>query len=691
MEFKREDFSEKFIKQYNDEELKILMDFCESYNKRFGKYTSKEEIINTISTLGKFTHFYDENISEMTAGHVTIPSSDYKKVVSTHIRINDAKYSNLTVNEKKCVIYHELIHHFSLKERNDKVFQTGLGWANRSEVSYSDEVMTEFYATELLRMENINISSARITKKENKIDMSKEAIQVQGYGYISIAGLGKTYDAVFGKRMFDGKTKDFENFEKFFNDRFKDISDIPAKTYVDKQIASAYETKGSTLDSEKRNKIYDCYKTALQIFGIDKQNKYKNKGFDLYEYLKSSNKVVKTLPIKDGQDFIMDKKRGIPQELFDTLTEIDRDFIMQYIKPDIMQIQDESERNREINKISAVLNVLRENIGELSQEDIQNISFGKIDEYTHNGLDCIVIKAGEKAYQTFVNNSEDKNYQFMPYCKFKQAKEYDDILGIDTDENIKQSFEKTGQELGNDYTMSMVMGIGGEYSSYGIVESNGKFYTTSGEIKEVELKDIGQVTNNQKQQENKEQKSNNAKKEWINKFINSYEYTETQDQYNMRRYSETQEMEDVLKAIQDGTFAREDISKLDINENTSKWDIDVAISKIARLLKVADSLTIDGGRDYLEEFSNIPNINKILLQIKKTDNVKELFAQAEENMRKGTIPNYSKTQVEREKQNTILASAIEATKEVTKESQIEEQEKVISKIEKNQIEQTKTI
>lgn len=258
-------------------------------------------------------------------------------------------------------------------------------------------------------------------------------------------------------------------------------------------------------------------------------------------------------------------------------------------------------------------NVLRENIGELSQEDIQNIFFGKIDEYTHNGLDCIVIKAGEKAYQTFVNNSEDKNYQFMPYCKFKQSKEYDDILGIDTDENIKQSFEKTGQELGNDYTMSMVMGIGGEYSSYGIVESNGKFYTTSGEIKEVELKDIRQVTNNRKPQENKEQKSNNAKKEWINKFINSYEYTETQDQYNMRRYSETQEMEDVLKAIQDGTFAREDISKLDINENTSKWDIDVAISKIARLLKVADSLTIDGGRDYLEEFSNIPNINKILL------------------------------------------------------------------------------
>ena len=65
MEFKREDFGEKFIKQYDDE-VKILIDFCESYNKRFGKYTSKEEIINTISTLGKFTHFYDESSSEIT-------------------------------------------------------------------------------------------------------------------------------------------------------------------------------------------------------------------------------------------------------------------------------------------------------------------------------------------------------------------------------------------------------------------------------------------------------------------------------------------------------------------------------------------------------------------------------------------------------------------------------------------------
>lgn len=46
MEFRKEDFSSKFRSQFSDEEFKILIDFCESYNKRFGQYTTKQEIIN---------------------------------------------------------------------------------------------------------------------------------------------------------------------------------------------------------------------------------------------------------------------------------------------------------------------------------------------------------------------------------------------------------------------------------------------------------------------------------------------------------------------------------------------------------------------------------------------------------------------------------------------------------------------
>jgi len=684
MEFKREEFSKEFISKFKDDEFDIVLDFCKCYHEKFGKYINKDMIITKIQEIDTIKHYYDEKSKAM-ASHYVSWTDNATKIFEIELGINDAKWQNATIEDKKAIMYHELIHHFSTKEIKGRKIQRGLGICDAKETSYLDEVMTEYYAAELLKIDNIDLKEKIISYKSNDLKLSREEeyITTQGAGYQPIAGLGQIYDRILGKRIFDGQTNDYIEFEKQFNERYKELGREPLEI-IQNELKEG-------INSSSRQSIYKCYETALKVFEIDKTLSYKRKGFDLYDYLKKSNSVIESLPTSDTKSFRMDKKTGIPEEFYNAVLDIDKKFIAEYINPDIMQIQDESERNREINKISSVLNVLRENIGELSQEDIQNISFGKINEYTHNGLDCIVIKAGEKSYQTFVNNSEDKNYQFMPYCKFKQSKEYDDILGIDTDENIKQSFEKTGQELGNDYTMSMVMGIGGEYSSYGIVESNGKFYTTSGEIKEVELKDIGQVTNNQKQQENKEQKSNNAKKEWINKFINSYEYTETQDQYNMRRYSETQEMEDVLKAIQDGTFAREDISKLDINENTSKWDIDVAISKIARLLKVADSLTIDGGRDYLEEFSNIPNINKILLQIKKTDNVKELFAQAEENIRKGKIPNYSKTQAEREKQNTILASAIEATEDVTKESQIEEQSRIVRQIEKNQIEQTKTI
>lgn len=665
MEFRKEDFSSKFRSQFSDEEFKILIDFCESYNKRFGQYTTKQEIINKISTLEAFTHYSQENAQEL-AGHVTTPSADYTRIHRTYIRTNDATYGKLSVAEKKAILYHELIHHFSALEKEGSLIQCGLGWGNKTEPTYLDEVMTEFYATELLRMENINISKNYISKKATKVDLSQEIVQADGAAYTYISNLGKTYDAILGKRIFDGKTKDFGTFQDGFNQRFKSIAQMPAISFIDQQIHSAFNIHGNLLDPTKRNAVYSCYKTALDVFELDRQRNYETKGFDLHDYLRKSNTVMKSLPVKTSSTFTMDKTRGIPDELFDRFSEIDRNMIIQYIRPDILQIKDEDQRNREINKLSSVINILRENIGSLSQEDIQQISYGKIDEYTHNGLDCLVIKVGDKAFQTFVNNSTELNGQFMPYCSFKTPERYDKLYDANTDQQMRQAFAEAGYQLGDSYTMSTVMNVGGEHAMYGLVENNGTYYKTSGELQEVQIVDKKTISLNPRNTEKKkeepkqtEQKSqdsipnnnvSNKKMIWIQKFLDNYDTMETSSQFDYREMYEADNTLQVLKAIEKGEFIGEGLSRIEISKGSSEFDIEQSISKIARLLKCASNITIDGGRNYLEDFANIPNITEILLLIKNSESCKKMFAEAQEHKKTGTIQHHKKTKAEIDKE-----------------------------------------
>ncbi len=55
------------------------------------------------------------------------------------------------------------------------------------------------------------------------------------------------------------------------------------------------------------------------------------------------------------------------------------------------------------------------------------------------------------------------------------------------------------------------------------------------------------------------------------------------------------------------------------------------IPAMARLLKEADNLTIDGGVDYLEKFVSIPEVNKMLIQIRDNEQSKQMHKKAENN------------------------------------------------------------
>lgn len=138
---------------------------------------------------------------------------------------------------------------------------------------------------------------------------------------------------------------------------------------------------------------------------------------------------------------------------------------------------------------------------------------------------------------------------------------------------------------------------------------------------------------------------------WILEFLKAYDTTESDQQYYFRKYDEKDNMLQVLKGIEKGEFKGEDFSEINLNyiENDKEFNIERTIPKIARLLKAADNITILGGRNYIEEFANIPNIDEILLEIKHSETMKKMFEKSQENIANGKIPKHKLTSAEIDK------------------------------------------
>lgn len=146
-----------------------------------------------------------------------------------------------------------------------------------------------------------------------------------------------------------------------------------------------------------------------------------------------------------------------------------------------------------------------------------------------------------------------------------------------------------------------------------------------------------------------QQEVNNRRK-WVEQFIDDYKASSIEaDGY--RFYEENENIQRVVNAIQMGKI---DVSG-DLNiENNREY---LVMGKLARLLIEADNITIDETQDYLGKFINIPEINKLLLKLKKSESVKEMQKRASENRKNGRYPHqYRKTPAEemrdrRRKQN----------------------------------------
>ena len=166
------------------------------------------------------------------------------------------------------------------------------------------------------------------------------------------------------------------------------------------------------------------------------------------------------------------------------------------------------------------------------------------------------------------------------------------------------------------------------------------------------------------QQDNQQSgKTDNQKMKFVKGFIQAYNDTEEEYQYEKRANDDVVDIKRLQEIIETNGMNRMLTVDLD-----GKWigrpgdeDFKVQysqkqVSAMARLLKVAQLLTESkkfnpDGRNYLEEFTNIPDIEYKLKQMKedfKDENsyMYDLRQRARDNRANGTIPSYPPTPAE---------------------------------------------
>jgi len=132
-------------------------------------------------------------------------------------------------------------------------------------------------------------------------------------------------------------------------------------------------------------------------------------------------------------------------------------------------------------------------------------------------------------------------------------------------------------------------------------------------------------------------------KSWTNHIIEIYDKSETVDVYNRRSNNESKNIKSVLKAIQEQKFA------LHSAQNRSDF---------IHLLKAADSISLDVGTNYLDQFLRLPDVQKIISERLTSDNLAKVTQRAKDNEQKGNLPNFPKTVAEADKSaaNIFLSS-----------------------------------
>lgn len=152
------------------------------------------------------------------------------------------------------------------------------------------------------------------------------------------------------------------------------------------------------------------------------------------------------------------------------------------------------------------------------------------------------------------------------------------------------------------------------------------------------------------EQQQKKIFAHQRKMQWVKDFIKDYEATEKGTAYALRSNCENENIKRVVNSIKSGKFVEDFDNNATNYKDDPEWFMGKLMPAMARLLKEADNLTIDGGIDYLEKFVSIPEVNKILLQIRDNEQLKQMHNEAEDNRKNGSLPKYHRTRAEIDKQ-----------------------------------------
>ena len=484
-----ENLGENFVNRLSKKHIDYIINFCNTFQKTFPGIFDNEALIQKILTINSM-----QQVSQLNYGEGG--RTEY------YAGKNDITYlDNLPEEDEKNIIYHELFHVLSRHTEflYDDTAGLTIGGIRQYEANPDDfyeengmldEIMNEFYTVKLLETEGeIKEKAYTLTVDNYKLNPIKNKFRYFGNGYKEYAQLAEILNYIFGNDLLKAKLISGKSFREMFNQKYKDL-DISMP-----QNDNLPSAKGITPYERFQfqiglSGIYKPFETAIDIWKTNEKERLKENDFNLYEYLKRTNELISFLPVQENNGtFRNDKKNtGIPQNISSKLQQMDSEFISEYINPDIMKVQDEDGRKREINTLLSVINILRENIQDLSEQDIENISYGKIEEYTHSGKNCLIINTKSTDFMTFVNSSAEQNYQFSAYSKFKKITEYKEWgYTEETEKELSQELAKNGYNV-KDFAYATVMD-GGRYSRWSLVKSNGSYYRTSGEISEVQMTD----------------------------------------------------------------------------------------------------------------------------------------------------------------------------------------------------------
>lgn len=139
-------------------------------------------------------------------------------------------------------------------------------------------------------------------------------------------------------------------------------------------------------------------------------------------------------------------------------------------------------------------------------------------------------------------------------------------------------------------------------------------------------------------------------------IIKIYDRAETSDVYNRRSNNESKNIKSVLKAIQDRRFTLTSV------QNRADF---------IHILKAADSISLNVGTNYLEQFLQIPDVQKIVEERFKEGSFAKVIDKARNNKQAGKLPNFKTTAEEDKEAANIYLTSVDMLKGRTPEQEIE--------------------